>query len=104
MFDVNLKSIFLCSKTYSQRLAKQGGGRTINIASNAGKVGFPNQADYNASKVAVINLTRSLAEELAPMGIAVRFRSTSTGPYRNKGEKLPCTSAVAQIDIQLAWA
>jgi NAD(P)-dependent dehydrogenase (short-subunit alcohol dehydrogenase family) len=71
IFDVNIKSIFLCSKIFSQQFAKQGGGRIINIASNAGKVGFPNQADYNASKAAVINLTRSLAEELAPMGINV---------------------------------
>lgn len=71
IFDVNIKSIFLCSKIFSQQFIKQGGGKIINIASNAGKVGFPNQADYNASKAAVINLTRSLAEELSPMGINV---------------------------------
>src|ERR1700674_5052214 len=41
------------------------GGAIVNIASNAGKVGFPNMAAYNASKAAVINLTRSLAREWA---------------------------------------
>ena len=38
----------------------------VNIASNAGKVGYPNMAAYNASKAAVINLTRTLAAEWAP--------------------------------------
>lgn len=41
------------------------GGAIVNIASNAGKVGFPRMAAYNASKAAVINLTRSLAREWA---------------------------------------
>lgn len=38
----------------------------VNIASNAGKVGYPNMAAYNASKAAVISLTRTLAAEWAP--------------------------------------
>ncbi|MCP4382788.1 MAG: SDR family oxidoreductase, partial [Hyphomicrobiales bacterium] len=46
-------------------------GAIVNIASNAGKVGFPNMAAYNASKAAVINLTRSLAAEWADRGINV---------------------------------
>jgi meso-butanediol dehydrogenase/(S,S)-butanediol dehydrogenase/diacetyl reductase len=47
------------------------GGAIVNIASNAGKVGFPNMAAYNATKAAVINLTRSLAREWAAEGINV---------------------------------
>jgi len=47
------------------------GGAIVNIASNAGKVGFPNMAAYNASKAAVINLTRSLAREWAAKRINV---------------------------------
>src|SRR5262249_58154836 len=43
----------------------------VNIASNAGKVGFPNMAAYNATKAAVINLTRSLAREWAERRINV---------------------------------
>jgi NAD(P)-dependent dehydrogenase (short-subunit alcohol dehydrogenase family) len=46
-------------------------GSIVNVASNAGKVGFPGQCDYNAAKAAVINLTRSLAMEFAPIGINV---------------------------------
>jgi meso-butanediol dehydrogenase/(S,S)-butanediol dehydrogenase/diacetyl reductase len=47
------------------------GGAIVNIASNAGKVGFPNMAAYNATKAAVISLTRSLAREWAEKGINV---------------------------------
>ena len=52
-------------------LRERGGGSIVNIASNAGKVGYPNMAAYNASKAAVINLTRSLAGEWAEYGINV---------------------------------
>jgi NAD(P)-dependent dehydrogenase (short-subunit alcohol dehydrogenase family) len=53
-------------------MIEQGdGGAIVNIASNAGKVGYPNMAAYNASKAAVISLTRSLASEWAEHGINV---------------------------------
>src|SRR5437867_2916612 len=54
-----------------QMIAQGTGGSIVNIASNAGKVGFPAQAHYNATKAAVINLTRSMALELAPHKINV---------------------------------
>lgn len=43
----------------------------VNVASNAGKVGYPNMAGYNASKAAVISLTRTLSSELADQNINV---------------------------------
>ena len=46
-------------------------GSIVNIASNCGKVGYPNMAGYNASKAAVINLTRSLSAELSGHNINV---------------------------------
>jgi NAD(P)-dependent dehydrogenase (short-subunit alcohol dehydrogenase family) len=49
----------------------QEGGAIVNIASNAGKVGFPNMPAYNASKAAVINLTRSLSKEWSHQKINV---------------------------------
>jgi NAD(P)-dependent dehydrogenase (short-subunit alcohol dehydrogenase family) len=71
-FDVNVKGLFLTSQLIVRRMIDQGtGGTIVNIASNAGKVGFASQAHYNASKAAVINLTRSMALELAPHGINV---------------------------------
>ncbi len=47
------------------------GGAIVNVASNAGKVGHPNMAAYNASKAAVISLTRTLSSEWAEHGINV---------------------------------
>ncbi len=46
-------------------------GAIVNVASNAGKVGYANMAAYNASKAAVINLTRTLAAEWSEHGINV---------------------------------
>ncbi len=47
------------------------GGRIVNIASVAGLVGFPGQANYAAAKAGVIGMTRVLAKELARRGITV---------------------------------
>ena len=54
-----------CQSAARQMIAQGGGGAIVNIASNAGKVGYRNMAGYNASKAAVISLTRSLSLEWA---------------------------------------
>ena len=67
---VNVKGVLLASQVAAGHFAGKGGA-IVNIASNAGKVGYRNMAGYNASKAAVINLTRSLALEWAEKGINV---------------------------------
>jgi len=62
--NVNVVGVANCCKAF--REYSDGSGSIVNIASNAGKVGYPNMAAYNASKAAVINLTRTLAAEWAP--------------------------------------
>jgi meso-butanediol dehydrogenase/(S,S)-butanediol dehydrogenase/diacetyl reductase len=65
--EVNVLATFECCKVAARCFAEQGGGGSIvNVASNAGKVGYPNMVVYNASKAAVISLTRTLAAEWAP--------------------------------------
>jgi NAD(P)-dependent dehydrogenase (short-subunit alcohol dehydrogenase family) len=66
---VNVKGVLLASQEAAKRFA--GKGAIVNIASNAGKVGYRNMAGYNASKAAVINLTRSLSLEWVEKGINV---------------------------------
>lgn len=66
---VNVKGVFLASQAAAKLFP--GKGAIVNIASNAGKVGYRNMAGYNASKAAVINLTRSLALEWAEKGINI---------------------------------
>lgn len=71
MFAVNVKSVFLGAKAVAPVMREQGGGNMINTASTAGLRPRPGFACYNASKGAVITLTKSLAVELAPDNIRV---------------------------------
>jgi 3-oxoacyl-[acyl-carrier protein] reductase len=63
MIDVNIKSLFYCSRATVPHLVKQGGS-IINIASTAGQRGEAFHSHYAASKGAVISFTKSLASEL----------------------------------------
>jgi NAD(P)-dependent dehydrogenase (short-subunit alcohol dehydrogenase family) len=68
--DVNLKSMFLCSKMVIPEMRKTGGGVIINVSSAAALVGSFSPV-YSASKGGVVALTKSLAVELAPENIRV---------------------------------
>jgi meso-butanediol dehydrogenase/(S,S)-butanediol dehydrogenase/diacetyl reductase len=71
-FEVNARAVCDCSCLAAKQMIAQGnGGSIVNVASNAGKVGYPNMAAYNASKAAVISLTRSHASEWAAHRINV---------------------------------
>jgi NAD(P)-dependent dehydrogenase (short-subunit alcohol dehydrogenase family) len=69
--EVNVTGSFVCAQAVGRHMKEFGGGRIVNVSSNAGKVGYPNMAAYNSSKAAVISLTRSLAMEWAGDGINV---------------------------------
>jgi len=63
-FSVNVWGVMNCCQLAARQMIAQGGpGAIVNIASNAGKVGYGNMAAYNATKAAVISLTRTLATE-----------------------------------------
>jgi NAD(P)-dependent dehydrogenase (short-subunit alcohol dehydrogenase family) len=70
--SVNVAGTFLCSRIAARSMRKTGGGAIVNLASIMGFSGglFPNPA-YQASKGAVVNLTRALALEFAEFGIRV---------------------------------
>lgn len=71
VIDLNLTGIFLCTRAVSKVMLKQRAGRIINIASVAGQMGNPGQANYSAAKAGVIGFTKTVAKELAPRGITV---------------------------------
>lgn len=68
---VNVTACFAMSRTVGRHLREHGGGSIVNVASNCGKVGYDNMAAYNASKAAVVSLTRSLSREWASSKINV---------------------------------
>ncbi len=71
--DVNLTGLFLCARTAARHMITSRGGAVINMASIMGLSGgglYPN-ISYQATKGAVVNLTRALAVEWAPHGIRV---------------------------------
>jgi 3-oxoacyl-[acyl-carrier protein] reductase len=71
VIDLNLSGVFLCTKAVSKLMLKQRSGRIINIASVAGQMGNPGQANYSAAKAGVIGFTKTVAKEFASRGITV---------------------------------
>jgi NAD(P)-dependent dehydrogenase (short-subunit alcohol dehydrogenase family) len=69
--DVNLRSIYLCSKNAIPLMKRSGGGTIVNMASVAGLMGVKNRAAYSASKGGVIALTKSMAIDYVEDGIRV---------------------------------
>ena len=71
VIDTNLTGVFLATRLASKIMLKQKSGRIINIASVAGQMGNPGQANYSAAKAGVIGFTKTVAKELASRGITV---------------------------------
>jgi 3-oxoacyl-[acyl-carrier protein] reductase len=71
VMDLNLTGVFLCTRAVSKLMLKQRSGRIINIASVAGLMGNPGQANYSAAKAGVIGFTKTVAKELASRGVTV---------------------------------
>lgn len=71
VIDLNLTGVFFCTRAVTKPMLKQRSGRIINIASVAGQMGNPGQANYSAAKAGVIGFTKTVAKELASRGITV---------------------------------
>ncbi|MSQ26285.1 MAG: glucose 1-dehydrogenase [Dehalococcoidia bacterium] len=70
ILDVNLKGAYLCIKHAVPYMERSGGGAIVNTSSLNGVIALGPLA-YGASKMAVVSLTRSLAQELGPRNIRV---------------------------------
>ena len=70
-FAVNVDAMFHTCQAALPHMIAAGGGAIVNMASVAGKFGFPLRSPYSTSKWAVIGFTKSLAIELGPSKIRV---------------------------------
>lgn len=69
--QIDLASMFHCSRRAIPALRANGGGAIVNLSSAAGRFGFPLRAPYAAAKWGVVGFTKSLSIELGPDGIRV---------------------------------
>ncbi|WP_214322648.1 SDR family NAD(P)-dependent oxidoreductase [Nonomuraea sediminis] len=71
LLHINLKGVFNATHLAIPRLVARGGGRIVNVASDAGRVGSSGEAVYAACKGGTIAFTKSIARETARHGITV---------------------------------
>jgi 3-oxoacyl-[acyl-carrier protein] reductase len=71
VLDVDLKSVFLCTKAVLRPMLKKRWGRIISLSSIAGVMGNPGQANYASAKAGVIGFTRTVAKEVGSHSITV---------------------------------
>jgi 3-oxoacyl-[acyl-carrier protein] reductase len=71
VIEVNLRGAFLMTRAAAKVMVRQKSGRIINIASAAGAMGNPGQANYSAAKAGLIGFTKATARELAHWSILV---------------------------------
>ncbi len=95
----NLTGVFNVAQVAGRLMLDDGGGVIINVASTNALVGHPFYADYNATKAAVLALTRSLALEWAP---AVRVNAVCPGYVMTPMQEAEYTpEMVAQVNAKI---
>lgn len=97
VLSVNLSGVFLCCREVGAVMAKQQGGRIINIASLNAVSAAALTAAYNVSKAGVVSLTQTLAVELAPFGVNVN--AISPGPVETEFHGVVMPQRAATLGI-----
>ena len=90
---VNLTGVFYVAQAAARYMMEHAGGVILNMASTNGIVGHPYDADYNATKAGVIELTTSMALELAPK---VRVNAVAPGYVLTPMQRAEYTDAMLE--------
>lgn len=97
VIGVNLKGAFNMIRHCAMLMVKARYGRIINISSVSGMMGNPGQANYSASKAALIGLTKTTAKEFAQKGVtcnAIAPGFIATNMTDNLSENTPLLSQI----------
>ena len=101
VISVNLKGVFLCGQAVARQMVDQGnGGRIVNLASNSGIFGGRGRAAYGASKAGIINLTQTMAIELAEHQILVNAVAPGATRTRAVSGEVPGPSVYNRAPLQ----
>ena len=88
---VNLTGVFYMAQISARHMMEKGSGVILQTASTNGIVGYPYYADYNATKAGVIEMTKSMALELAPK---VRVNAVAPGYVLTPMQRAEYTDAM----------
>jgi NAD(P)-dependent dehydrogenase (short-subunit alcohol dehydrogenase family) len=89
MMGKNLKTVFLCTREFLQKLGNATYGRIISMAAMAALRPSAGRAPYAVSKGGVVTLTQTLAEELKGTGITANAIAPSIIKTRANSESMP---------------
>jgi NAD(P)-dependent dehydrogenase (short-subunit alcohol dehydrogenase family) len=107
MIDINLHGVIYGSKLAVERFGPRNRGHLVNVASVAGKAGFPGGATYCATKHAVVGLSEAIRSEYRPTGIDVSIvmpvvvnTELGSGLQRSRGVKVVEPEDVANAIVE----
>ena len=107
MIDINLNGVIYGSKLALERFLPRNQGHLVNIASMAGKAGFPGGATYCATKHAVVGLSEAIRAEVRPTGIDVSIvmpvvvnTELGSGLQKSRGVKVVEPEDVANAIVE----
>ncbi|MEM9360181.1 MAG: SDR family NAD(P)-dependent oxidoreductase [Pseudomonadota bacterium] len=101
VLKTNLYGAFYCGQAAARQMVAQGdGGRIVHVASNSGIFGGRGRAAYGASKAGLINLTQTMAIELAEHNILVNAVAPGATKTRVTKGEFPPDTVMARSPIQ----